>query len=164
MKSPAKILVCCVIAAIIAGCASSVPSRFYTLSTTSGPAMMPQADYSVSVGPITIPSLVDRPQIVVRTGPNQVQVEEFERWASPLREDIGRVVVKNLIAMLGTTQINPVSPVYGCRGLVSRDDRHPAFRFSPWSRSEPGRSLDSDFGKVTTSTPWSHNAFRSHTG
>jgi len=105
MKRLAHIIICCVISVLIAGCASTSPSRFYTLSSTSAPAVVPQASYSVSVGPISVPAVVNRPQIVIRTGLNQVFIGEFDRWASPLKDDIGRVVVENLVSMLGTTQV-----------------------------------------------------------
>ena len=45
---------------------------------------------------------MDRPQIVVSTGPNQVRLDEFNRWASPLQNNISRVVAENLVMMLGT--------------------------------------------------------------
>jgi len=109
MKRPVHIILCCVMAVVVLGCASSTPSRFYTLSSTSTPALVPQANCSVSVGPISLPSFVNRPQIVIRTGPNQVSIGEFDRWASPLKDDIGRVVVENLISMLGTTQVTLLS-------------------------------------------------------
>jgi uncharacterized protein len=105
MKRLAYIITYCVFTVVIAGCASSAPSHFYTLSSTPAPAVMPQANYSVSVGPISVPAVVDRQPIVVRTGPNQVSLDEFNRWASPLKDDIGRVVVENLTTMLGTTQV-----------------------------------------------------------
>jgi uncharacterized protein len=54
------------------------------------------------VGPVSVPAAVDRPQFVVSTGPNQVRLEEFNRWAAPLQNDISLVVAENLVAMLGT--------------------------------------------------------------
>jgi uncharacterized lipoprotein YmbA len=80
-------------------------SRFYTLSTTPAPAGTPVA-YSVAVGPVTIPSVIDRPQIVVSTSPNQVQLDEFNRWASPLQSNIARVVADNLGSILGTARVS----------------------------------------------------------
>src|SRR5262249_32672698 len=85
---------------LVAGCASP-PSKFYTLSAIPGPAA-PASEISVSVGPVTIPASVDRPQMVVTAGVNQVRLEEFNRWASPLQNNIARVVAENLVAMLGT--------------------------------------------------------------
>lgn len=112
MKKSLIILVSFAFAALIAACTSSPSSRFYTLSSSQAPAATPLVNCSVSVGPISLPAVVDRPQIVVRTGPNTVFIDEFNRWASPLKDDIGRIVVENLIAVLGTTQITlfPKSP------------------------------------------------------
>ena len=105
MKKRVDTLIACVFVAFLAGCASSPPSRFYTLSPASVPAGTPQANCSVSVGPVTVPAVVHRPQIVVRTGPNTVFIDNFDRWASPLKDDIGRVVAENLMVLLGTTRI-----------------------------------------------------------
>jgi uncharacterized lipoprotein YmbA len=59
----------------------------------------------VAVGPVSVPDVVDRPQIVVSLGPNQVRLEEFDRWALPLQSNIARVVAENLIVLLGTPRI-----------------------------------------------------------
>jgi uncharacterized lipoprotein YmbA len=64
---------------------------------------------SITVGPVTIPAVVDRPQIVVNTGPNQVRLEEFNRWAAPLQNNIARVVADNLVVMLGTPRVTLLS-------------------------------------------------------
>ncbi|MBE0603058.1 MAG: membrane integrity-associated transporter subunit PqiC [Deltaproteobacteria bacterium] len=87
-----------------AGCASP-RSSFYTLSPSAKPEAA-SAGYSVAVGPVSVPEIVDRPQIVVRSGPNQVSIDEFNRWASPLPEEIGRAVAGNLGSALGTAQVS----------------------------------------------------------
>ncbi|HSE91311.1 MAG TPA: PqiC family protein [Candidatus Binatia bacterium] len=93
----------CILVALTSGCASPM-SRFYTLSAGAAPAATP-SNLSVSVGPVSVPAVVDRPQIVVTTGPNQVRMEEFNRWASPLQNAIARVVAENLVALLGTPRV-----------------------------------------------------------
>jgi uncharacterized lipoprotein YmbA len=90
--------------ALAAGCASP-PSHFYTLSRTAASGA-PASSLSVVVGPVSIPAIVDLPQIVVSTGPNQVSLDEFNRWASPLQNNISRVVAENLVAMLGTPRVS----------------------------------------------------------
>jgi len=94
----------CALVALGAGCASTPPSRFYTLSGTATPVATP-SELSVVVGPVSVPAVVDRPQIVVRMGANQVRLDEFHRWASPLQGNIARVVAENLVAMLGTPRV-----------------------------------------------------------
>jgi uncharacterized protein len=92
------------IVALVSGCGSAPASRFYTLSAGAAPAATP-SNLSVAVGPVSVPAVVDRPQIVVTTSPNQVRVEEFNRWAAPLQNGIARVVAENLVAMLGTPRV-----------------------------------------------------------
>ena len=71
----------------LAACATSPPSRFYTLSGPPAPAA-PATTLSIAVGPVAIPAVVDRPEIVVSVGENEVWLDEFNRWASPLAEAI----------------------------------------------------------------------------
>jgi uncharacterized lipoprotein YmbA len=101
----APIVTLSVVAAFIAACASSPPSHFYTLSRTATPGAT-TSNLNVVVGPISIPAIVDLPQFVVSTGPNQVSLNEFERWASPLQNNISRVVAENLVAILGTPRVS----------------------------------------------------------
>jgi uncharacterized lipoprotein YmbA len=104
MRCLAATAVLYAIAAFAAGCASTTPSRFYTLSAANAPAVT-SSKVSVAIGPVSVPAVVDRPQIVVSTGPNQVWLDEFNRWAAPLQNDISRVVAENLVAMLGTPRV-----------------------------------------------------------
>ena len=59
----------------------------------------------MAVGPVSVPAAVDRPQIVVTVGPNQVRLDEFNRWDAPLQNTIARVVAENLVALLGTPRV-----------------------------------------------------------
>ena len=103
MRRLASILVVFLLVAFGTGCATPA-SRFYTLSAGAPPAAM-SSNLSVAVGPVSVPAVVDRPEIVVSTGPNQVRLEEFNRWAAPLQNGIARVVAENLVAMLGTPRV-----------------------------------------------------------
>lgn len=90
--------------ALVAGCASP-PSHFYTLTAAAATAAPVRSDLSVAVGPVSVPASVDRPEIVVTEGPNQVRLEEYDRWASPLQDEISRTVAENLVSMLGTPHV-----------------------------------------------------------
>lgn len=105
MRRAAAVLALCGLAAVAAGCGSSPPSRFYTLSGTTAGAAAP-SNLSIAVGPVTIPGAVDRPQMVVSTGANQVELDEFNRWAAPLGNNISRVVAMNLGTLLGTPNVS----------------------------------------------------------
>lgn len=89
---------------LIVGCASSPPSRYYTLSGAAAPTR-PVATPGIAVGPVTIPAVVDRPQIVVTIGDNEVWLDEFNRWAAPLSDNIALAVAENLAAKLGTSGV-----------------------------------------------------------
>ena len=108
MRRIASIAAACAVAAFGAGCAAP-PSHFYTLSRTATPTAIPiatSAEISVVVGPVSVPTIVDVPQIVVSTGTNEVSLDEFNRWASPLQNNISHVVTENLVAMLGTPRVS----------------------------------------------------------
>lgn len=62
--------------------------------------------FSVVVGPVTIPATVDRPQMVLSTGPNQVTISEQYRWAEPLKESIPRLIATDLSQLLGNAQVS----------------------------------------------------------
>ena len=92
------------LAAAAAGCASA-PSRFYTLDSTATAGSGSAVGGAISVGPVTIPSAVDRPELVVQVSPNRVDVDEFNRWAAPLGEAIARTVADDLSKILGTPRV-----------------------------------------------------------
>jgi uncharacterized protein len=93
-----------VIAVAAAGCASS-PSHFYTLNSTATGDGSPAANFAVVVGPVSIPALVDRPQFMVQVATNRVEVNEFNRWAEPLNDNIAGVIARDLAALLGTPRV-----------------------------------------------------------
>ena len=85
---------------LLAACSSPPRESFYTLDAPEPPAAAGGAP-AIAVGPVSVPEIVDRPQIVVRLGANQVQIVEQARWAEPLRAAIARVVAANLASSLG---------------------------------------------------------------
>jgi len=92
---------------IVSACAggTSSPTYFYTLSAVPAAGAAPSgsapARLRVAVTQVAIPGTVDRPQLVVRTGPNRVAVADFHRWAEPLREGIARALAEDLASQLG---------------------------------------------------------------
>jgi uncharacterized lipoprotein YmbA len=57
------------------------------------------------LGPITIPDIFDRPQIVTRPQPNRIDLAEFDRWGGDLNRDLSRVLAQNLMSRLNTDSI-----------------------------------------------------------
>lgn len=106
MKTQIKQFVSIAFVAVFAAGCTSAPSKFYTLNSTAKSDGAPAANYSVIVGPVSVPAEVDRPQFTVQVAPNQVAVDEFNRWAAPLNNNIARVVAGNLSALLGTPRVS----------------------------------------------------------
>jgi len=97
-----------VVVGLAAGCSTPPPSRFYTLAATATATSTSAPQPStlvIAVGPVTVPSVVDRPEFVVSTGPNEVRLDDFNRWASPLQDGLSRAIAENLVAILGTPRV-----------------------------------------------------------
>ena len=103
MRYLAAFALACALTLFAAAC-SSPPAKFYTLSAVA-PSVSTPSKISVVVGPVAVPSVIDRPQIVVTSSANQVTVDEFSRWASPVQDNLTRVVADNLVALLGTPRV-----------------------------------------------------------
>jgi uncharacterized protein len=98
---------------LLAGCSTSPPARFYTLipaSAGAGESLVPSPfAHAIAVGPVSVPESVNRPQFVVRDGPNRVVVLELQRWAEPLRDGIAESVAGYLSRDLGGARVTPMT-------------------------------------------------------
>jgi uncharacterized lipoprotein YmbA len=95
---------------LLAGCSSAPPVEFYTLNSLSATTEKAQStdaatNIAVGVGPVEIPQAIDRPQIVTRTGPNKLTVDEFHRWAGPLESNLARVLAENIAFLLAIDRV-----------------------------------------------------------
>ena len=105
----------CILQLLIVGCVStSPPSKFYTLTTlqkaaTQEPEEKATGRISVKLLPVDIPDYLDRPQIIIRKGENQLTRAEFDRWAGSLRENISTVLRENLSVLLSTDKATVLS-------------------------------------------------------
>jgi uncharacterized protein len=99
---------------LLAGKCASQPSRFSLLSAlpNNETASLRTADTqgpTIGVGPVTLPRYLDRPQIVTRTRPYELQLAEFDRWAEGLDANFARVLADNLALYLPASRV-VVSP------------------------------------------------------
>ncbi|MBN3766702.1 PqiC family protein [Burkholderia sp. Ac-20365] len=97
----------CVCVALILAACSSPRSNFYTLSpdSTLDTSSVPLG-VSVVVGPVTVPELVDRPQLVTRVSGNEVKLNEFSRWGEPLKSGVADVIAADLTRLLGSPRVS----------------------------------------------------------
>jgi uncharacterized lipoprotein YmbA len=103
---------------LFSACASSPPSRFYTLTSLRMQKdiqdhIVEASSYSLVVGPVTIPDYMDRPQIITRSSTYEIHLDEFNPWASPLDEDITQVLTENLSVLLSQEKISISQWQYG---------------------------------------------------
>ena len=91
---------------VLAACSTPVQERYFLLSPDDVSAPSGAARTAVvGVGPITIPSHLDRSQIVTRSSDNRLVINQFDRWAEPLDENIQHVLVENLDHRLSPQRI-----------------------------------------------------------
>jgi len=90
-----------IVLALFAGCATSPASKFYTLSPVQ---VVEQSSgtkpVTIAIDPVTVPELVDRSQIVTTLDANRVSIDEFARWAEPLKSQIPRVLAADLVQFI----------------------------------------------------------------
>ncbi len=91
------------------GCANSRDAHFYVLTplpATEGPKEPPgHPGPAVGLRPVELPAELDRPQIVTRTGQNELALAEFDRWAAPLGDQFTRVLAEDLATLIPTDRL-----------------------------------------------------------
>jgi len=96
------------IALLLSGCARSQPTAWYQLDAAAppkSPGTMAAGRMIIGLGPLVLPEIVNRQQIVTRSGTSRVELADRHRWAEPLQDNIARVIRENLATLLGTEQI-----------------------------------------------------------
>lgn len=91
------------------GCRSaSTPVSYYALSATDlrpNAAGTSSAARAIGIGQITMPDYLDRAQMVVRTGPHQLRIDDYHVWAAPLSEEVARILTENLMTLTGSPSV-----------------------------------------------------------
>ena len=90
---------------LLAACGTAPKEHFYTLSSPPPAESTTPATITVVIASVAVPEAVDRNSMVIRTGPNQVDIEDLHRWAEPLKTSIPRVLAANLGQQLTTARV-----------------------------------------------------------
>jgi len=95
---------------LVLGCASSPPTRFYTLGSLQEGGSERRESTSdqglvLRVGPIKLPEYLDRTEIVTRSSSNKITFSDFDVWAGSLAEDFGQILAENLSVLLSTESV-----------------------------------------------------------
>lgn len=92
-------------------CSSSPPVQKYILTpsiendveTLSGKI---NSEVTIGIGTIEFSEYLKRPEIVSFKGSNELNVDQFNRWAEPLEKNFERVLIENLSRLIPTDRIN----------------------------------------------------------
>lgn len=92
---------------VLAGCGRSPQVTFYTLTPLVSEVTAPRLTApSISIASVTLPELVDRPQLVVPDTGSQVVILENQRWAEPLKSAIPRLLAENISRLTGLERVS----------------------------------------------------------
>lgn len=90
-------------------CANTAPTHFYIMHPISDPEHKFQVakdkKISIALSPVSMPEHLNRSQIVTRQSGNQVNVDEFNRWAEPLDASFTTILTENLSRLLYTDEV-----------------------------------------------------------
>lgn len=116
MRDRLPATVACLALGALAGCVSlkrTPEARFFALRPVAEPprAETPGAPTAedgasiVGVLPVLLPGHLERPQFVTWSGPGEVRVDEFLRWAEPLDSGVQRVLAEDLETLLPSHRV-----------------------------------------------------------
>lgn len=101
-----RLLAALLLLASVAGCVGkSEPSRYYVLEASVPDAERSPDGPAVSVGPVTLPKYLDRPQVVTRPTGTQLDVSEFDRWGGRLEDNVAQVLAEDIGRRLRTARV-----------------------------------------------------------
>lgn len=109
-------------------------SQCHVLADYDGPVQVRfpiEPGVRVGVGPVKIAEYLNRPQMISRIRANEIQVQEFHRWAEPLKDSLPRVLAQNISWLLTSDLVfafpwsSSVKPDYQVTVDVLRLDGRP---------------------------------------
>jgi uncharacterized lipoprotein YmbA len=144
---------------LAAGCSSS-PTLYHTLAVDA--ANVPVATAvsarisSLGVGPLSLPTLLDREGMVLRKDPQTVEVSDTHQWGGQLQDEFLRSLAQQLRLRLPATRVQIIpwelnqTPRYQVAVTVDQFDGVPGQRAvlrGSWQLQQAGN------GKIISNTP-----------
>ena len=97
LPAAVKPLIAAASAMILLSACASHPDHFYILSTQpAGVGEARTSPVAPAVLRVTLPSVVDRPEMVLNTSADDVIVQEHQRWAAPLDDLVTQTLARDL--------------------------------------------------------------------
>lgn len=93
------------------GCAEHPATRFHILTTTELPADYQAPGFGgkikrIGIRRIKLPGYLDRPQIITRSGKNELMLSATHQWAEPLSQSMQRVLTGQLTVLLPDVSVS----------------------------------------------------------
>ena len=81
---------------LLAACAGT-PDHYYTLNSLPDTGQMPQSTPTTPVRlNVTVPSLVDRSEMVLTTSKSGILILDHERWGAPLSDQVAQTLARDI--------------------------------------------------------------------
>ena len=101
-----KILRCVLLMSVLLGaCGTTVPPVYYSLEDQAMSVAARATTPRVAIIQAKLSDALDRPQLLIRSAGNRLQLSEQRRWAEPLRQEIPRVVADDLGRLLDSSGV-----------------------------------------------------------
>lgn len=82
---------------MVCACATRQPDHFYVLITEPQDASVARSTPALQATlTVTVPSVVDRPEMLLNTSPEGIIALEHERWAAPLTDLVTQTLARDL--------------------------------------------------------------------
>jgi uncharacterized lipoprotein YmbA len=101
-KQLSKWFITCATGVLLSACISTPPTQFYVLEPLSEPSsssMATEKKRQIGIGPVSIPAVLERKQIITRLPDSTIKIAEFHQWASPLKDNVAQVLTHNLATL-----------------------------------------------------------------
>ena len=123
MSTKVHCALCVCLLGLLAACAGS--EKFYRLSASeASPTRGASSGLAVGVGPVSLPSYIDRVEVVFASGSNEFQVPADALWIGSLRENISRTVAADLGRILHSRNVRAtIEPGFKPRYRVALEVR-----------------------------------------
>lgn len=111
MRARLRATVALLVLGALAGCVSlkrTAEARFFALRPVAEAPMPAAAENDASIVgvlPVFLPGHLERPQFITWSGPGEVRIDEFLRWAEPLDSGVLRVLAEDLGTLLPSHRV-----------------------------------------------------------
>ena len=131
-----KLTLVCILFSSLSACSSVLNTpdsalggtHFYSLLALAPSPSGPSSQLRIGVGPVEIPRLLNRPQIISRKNNTEILMAEKHQWGGSYKEELTQALTDNLSNLLNTDNIEQYpwkfafKPAYSVRVTIERFD------------------------------------------